>query len=116
MKSARQLLCTRLPLLLPLLSSLLVSGCSIKRIAVNAAGNALAGGGTTFSSDDDPELIKAAAPFSLKLMESLLAQSPRHKSLLFATSSGFTEYAYAFVQQQADESEDDNLSAATEIR
>src|SRR6185436_15624043 len=93
-----------------------VSGCSIKRIAVNKVGNALANGGTTFSSDDDPELIKAAVPFSLKLMESLLAQSPRHKGLLFATSSGFTQYAYAFVQQEADESEDKDLAAATEMR
>lgn len=116
MNSARQLLCAHRLLLLPLLSSLLVSGCSIKRMAVNAAGNALAGGGTTFSSDDDPELIKAAVPFSLKLMESLLDQSPRHKGLLFATSSGFTQYAYAFVQQEADESEDNNLAAANEMR
>ena len=116
MKFARKLLFPRLLLLLPLLSSLLVSGCSIKRMAVNASGNALAGGGTTFSSDDDPELIKAAVPFSLKLMDSLLDHSPRHQGLLFATSSGFTRYAYAFVQQEADESEDNNLTAANELR
>ena len=94
----------------------MTTGCSVKKMAVNAAGNALAGGGTTFSSDDDPELVKAAVPFSLKLMESLLTQSPRHKGLLFATASGFTQYAYAFVQQEADESEDKDLSAATEMR
>jgi len=28
--------------------------------------------GTTYASDDDPELIEAALPFSLKLMESVL--------------------------------------------
>ena len=66
------------------------SGCSIKKLAVNKVGDALAGGGTTFSSDNDPELIKAAVPFSLKLMESLLDQSPQHKGLLFATASGWT--------------------------
>ena len=66
------------------LVALLSTGCSIKRMAVNQVGNALAGGGTTFSSDDDPELVKAAVPFSLKLMESLLAESPRHRGLLFA--------------------------------
>src|SRR6516165_4164132 len=53
------------------------SGCSIRRMAVNKVGDALAGSGTTFAADDDPELIKAAAPFSLKLMESLLEESPR---------------------------------------
>jgi predicted anti-sigma-YlaC factor YlaD len=92
------------------------SGCSIKRVAVNKVGSALAGSGTTFASDDDPELVKAAVPFSLKLMEGLLNQSPRHEGLLLATASGFTEYAYAFVQQDADELEDKDLAAAEEMR
>lgn len=102
-------------LLLPVMA-LLASGCSIKRLTVNKIGNALASGGTTFASDDDPELVKAAAPFSLKLMESLLAESPKHERLLFAASSGFTQYAYAFVQEDADELEDKDLTAATEMR
>ena len=55
-------------------------------------------------------------PFSLKLMESLLAESPRHPGLLFATASGFTQYAYAFVQMDADELEDRDLAAATALR
>ena len=94
----------------------LTPGCSIKRMAVNKVGDALAGGGTTFSSDDDPELIKSAVPFSLKLMESLLAESPKHKGLLFATSSGFTQYGYAFVQQDADEIEAKDYAAAEAMR
>jgi len=101
-----------------LLAGLLAAGagCSIKKFAVNKVGDALAGGGTTFASDDDPELIRAAVPFSLKLMESLLAESPRHKGLLFATASGFTQYAYAFVQMDADELEDRDLAGATALR
>jgi predicted anti-sigma-YlaC factor YlaD len=94
----------------------LTSGCSIQRMAVNKLGDALAGSGTTFASDDDPELVKAAVPFSLKLMESLLAESPKHEGLLFAASSGFTQYAYAFVQQDADEMEDTDFAAAQEMR
>ena len=96
--------------------AVLGSGCSVKRMAVNKVGDALAGGGTTFASDDDPELVKAAVPFSLKLMESLLNESPRHKGLLLAASSGFTQYAYAFVQEDADEMEDKDLAAAEEMR
>lgn len=101
-----------------LLAGLLAAGagCSLKKFAVNKVGDALAGGGSTFASDDDPELIRAAVPFSLKLMESLLAESPRHKGLLFATASGFTQYAYAFVQIDADELEDRDLAAATALR
>lgn len=92
------------------------SGCSLKKFAVNQVGHALAGGGATFASDDDPELVRAAVPFSLKLMESLLAESPRHPGLLFATASGFTQYAYAFVQMDADELEDRDLAAASALR
>ena len=91
-------------------------GCSIKRMAVNEVGDALAGSGTTFASDDDPELVKAAVPFSLKLMESLLNESPRHQGLLLASCSGFTEYAYAFVQEEADETESKDLAASEEMR
>ena len=92
------------------------SGCSVKRMAVNKIGNALAGSGTTFASDDDPELVKAAVPFSLKLTEGLLNESPRHEGLLLAAAGGFTQYAYAYVQEDADELEDKDLAAAEELR
>jgi predicted anti-sigma-YlaC factor YlaD len=85
-----------------LAASLLASGCSVQRFAANRIGNTLAASGTTYSADDDPELIGAALPFSLKLMESVLASTPRHRELLAATAAGFTQYAYAFVQQEAD--------------
>src|SRR5882672_12679701 len=95
---------------------LLDSGCSMKRLAVNKLGDALAGGGTTFASDDDPELIKAAVPFSLKLIESLLAESPRHRGLLLAACSGFTQYSFAFVNQEADERADTDMASADVLR
>ena len=97
-------------------TGLAIGGCSIKRIAVNKIGDSLASSGTTFASDDDPELIADAVPFSLKLMESLLEVNPRHRGLLFATASGFTQYAYAFVQQEADRLEDQDLAKATAAR
>jgi len=98
--------------------SLLLSGCSIKKVAVNKLGNSLANSGTTFSADDDPDLVGEALPFSLKLMESLLAESPKHRGLLFAASSGFTEYAYIWVQQPAEqiEAEDVERSQALHAR
>ncbi len=98
------------------LISLLMSGCSIRKIAVNKIGDALAQSGTTFASDDDPDLVKGALPFSLKLIEGLLAESPRHRGLLFAASSGFTQYGYAFIKEEADETEPENLARATEMR
>ena len=95
-----------------LLACFVGSGCSIRRYALNQAANALAQSGSTFARDDDPELVEAAAPFSLKLMESVLAENPTHVGLLTSAASGFTQYAYAFVQQEADEAESQDLAKA----
>ncbi len=89
---------------------------SLKQVAVNKVGDAFAGAGTTFSGDDDPEFVKSAIPFSLKMMESLLEQTPKHKGLLLASASYFTQYGYAFIQQEADELEEKDLAAANEKR
>ncbi len=102
-------------LLVPLLAASL-AGCSLKTMAINTVGNALSESGSTFASDDDPELVAAAVPFGLKTIEGLLAQSPRHKGLLFAACSGFTQYAYAFVLQPADYVEAKDLDRAIELR
>ena len=91
-------------------------GCSVRTFAINKLGDALAQSGTTFASDDDPEFVKSAVPFSLKLIESLLSEAPRHTGLLLAAASGFTQYAYAFVQEDADEMEEKDLAAATALR
>jgi predicted anti-sigma-YlaC factor YlaD len=93
-----------------------LSGCSLKKMAINTVGNALAESGSNFAADDDPELIAGALPFGLKTIEGLLAQSPKHKGLLFASCSGFTQYSYAFVQQEADYVEAQDLQRATAMR
>lgn len=93
-----------------------LAGCSVQQFAVNSLGDALSGTGTTFSADEDPELIGEALPFSLKLMESVLAETPQHEGLLTALASGFTQYAYGWVQQPADEIEDDDYDRAEELR
>jgi predicted anti-sigma-YlaC factor YlaD len=93
---------------------MLGTGCA--RFAANRVGDAMAGSGGTFASDNDPELIREAVPFALKLEESLLTESPNHRGLLLATTSGFTQYSYAFVQEEADELEAKDLTAATAMR
>ncbi len=90
--------------------------CSIRKIAVNKLGDALAETGSTFSSDDDPELVGEAVPFGLKTMESLLAESPRHEGLLLAACSGFVQYSYGWIQLEADYAEEDSLARATHMR
>lgn len=91
-----------------------LSGCSMRQYALNRAADALAASGGTFASDDDPELIAEAAPFSLKLMDSLLADNPRHVGLLTAAAKAYTQYAFAFVQQDGEALEDTDLTRATQ--
>ena len=78
------------------------TACSLKKIAANTIASTLAESGTTFTSDDDLQLVGDAIPFALKLQESTLESTPRHQPLLVATCSGFTQYAYAYVETEAE--------------
>jgi predicted anti-sigma-YlaC factor YlaD len=105
----------RATLVLPL-AAVLLPGCSIRSIAVNKIGDALAESGSNFAADDDPELVGDAIPFGLKTMEGLLESAPKHKGLLLAASSGFVQYAYGWVQMEGDMTEAKDLARATELR
>jgi predicted anti-sigma-YlaC factor YlaD len=100
------------------LAALLLSGgCSFKRYAVNAMGDMLAsGGGSIYESDDDIVLIGEALPFSLKLTESLLAESPTHRGLLVTAAQGFVLYSYAYVHYEAEQQALDDLERAQALR
>ena len=105
-------------LLLPFLLALapLLNGCFIKDMAVNSVADGLAGQGDTWSSDNDPELVGDAIPFSLKFMESILAATPHHVGLLTTLAKSFTEYSYAYVQSQAEMIQDENLEKSREMK
>ncbi len=90
---------TALVLLLTLAAA---PACSLKRMAVRSLADTLADSGDVFASDDDPELVRDAVPFALKTYESLLEDLPTHDGLLLATCRGFTQYAFAFVQTDAE--------------
>ncbi len=94
--------------LLGLVALASLAACSVRTAVVGAvAGAVSSGSGTsiTYSSDDDPELVRAAVPFGLKTMEGLLAEQPDHLGLLTSLAGGFTQFAYAFVQTDAEKAE-----------
>lgn len=93
----------------------LVASCSLRQTAVNLIGDAVAGGNSVYMSDDDPELIRAALPFGLKTLESLLEVSPDNRQLLIATAKGFTAYAY-LIQDQADRESVHDVKTAKQLR
>lgn len=89
--------------------------CSVRRMAVNALGDALSGPGV-LASEEDYELARQAAPFGLKTLESLHREAPDDVGVLVALAAGFTQYAYAFVQQDADRLEEKSVVRAREER
>ena len=94
-----------------------LTACSIKTFAVNKLGDSLsAPGPSVYTIDDDPELIRAALPFSLKTIESLLQTSPNHKGMLLTACSGFTSYANAFVQLDAEAIESTDYEESERLR
>ena len=96
-------------LLVAATAPLLLVGC--RTTGAKIAASAFTGSGDTFARDDDPELVRDAVPFALKTMESLLATIPEDVDLLRTLTADFTQYGYAFVQQDADVAEMEGRTA-----
>lgn len=90
------------------LLALALPGCSIRSMAIDSLADSLAGSGDVFAADEDPELVRDATPFALKTIETLLAEKPKHQQLLLSACSGFTQYAYAFVQVEAEQMQEED--------
>jgi predicted anti-sigma-YlaC factor YlaD len=99
-----------------LTATLALAACSIQRLAINSIGDALASSGPVFQSDNDPVLISEALPFSLKLIESVLAEQPDHRELLLAATRGYLLYTYAFVDIPADEARLEDIERTRLLR
>jgi hypothetical protein len=90
--------------------------CSVKTLAVKTVANTLSETGDVFTRDDDPELVRDATPFALKLYESLLESAPTHVPLLVSTCGSFTQYGFAFVEADADALGSARRDEARELR
>jgi predicted anti-sigma-YlaC factor YlaD len=94
----------------------LLAGCSLRRLAVDTIGDALAAGGSVYESDADVTLVGDALPFSVKLMDSLVAESPRHRGLLLAASRAYLLYAYGYVGFRAEQLTREDVDRAGSAR
>ena len=97
-------------------SLLLTGGCSLRSLAADTIGDMLASGDGVFADDDDIELIGEALPFSIKLIESMIAESPKHRGLLLAAARGYVLYAYAYVHFPAEQAAGRDLAEARRLR
>lgn len=103
---------TGFALFLPALSV----ACSPRAYIAGGVANVLSSGGEIFATDDDPELVREAVPFALKAEEYVLMERPAHAGLLTSLCRGFTQYASAFVWQDAVEEWDAERAAAGKER
>jgi predicted anti-sigma-YlaC factor YlaD len=96
--------------------ALFSSGCSLKKLALEGVADSFGASSGSFASDDDPELVREALPFALKTIESLITQLPEKQGLYLSACEGFTQYAYAFIQSDADYLEDEDYEKAEKLR
>lgn len=91
------------------------SGCAPRTIAANRMADALSATARSYTTDNDIELVRAAAPSTLKLVEMMLDQVPQHQGLLTTACSGFAQYAYGFLQIDAEIAEPADRGAAAAL-
>ena len=91
-----------------------LAACSPQSLLLNSTADALAHQGA--AQEEDLGLARDAAPFYLKLSESVLQQQPKHGPLAVAVTSGLTQYAYAFLAFEADKIEARDAKAARALR
>lgn len=96
--------------------SLASSACSIRETSLQALADSLGRTDRVYASEGDLELVRGAMPFALKTMESLIVELPDDRELLVGAAKGFTVYAYAFVELDANELEKKDLAQAREMR
>lgn len=107
----------RCALILVLVTALALSAsCSVRGLAVDTIGDMLTSDQSVFTADEDVELIGEALPFSIKLVESLLAESPQHRRLLLTAARSYVLYANAYVHFPAEQAEAVDLEKARRLR
>ena len=90
------------------------SGCSLRSMAINAVMPTIANP-AVYLSEEDPEIVRDALPFLLLTIESILDADPRRQDALLFACTGFTLYANAFLQTDADLAEWDDYDVAFEL-
>ncbi len=99
-----------------LLSGLLVlslSACSVRQQLIRQAADEMS---LQSVEEEDIGLAREASAFYLKLAESLLRSVPGHVALAQSVTSGLTQYAYAFLSNEADRLESHSLAQAQALR
>ena len=91
-----------LAIFLIIFTGFFISSCAINKMAMNAISQTLGEAGMrAFSKDDDPQLVKEAFPFALKLIEILVESDPGNHEIKATAGTLFIIYSNLFVQTPA---------------
>jgi len=101
---------------LALLLLLGIAACSPATMGMNRMADALSATTSAFGRDDDPEFVRVGAPSTLKMVEMMLDDHPAHPGLLLTACSGYTQYAYAFLQVESEITQPANAAAAADLK
>jgi tetratricopeptide (TPR) repeat protein len=85
-------------------------------MGISRMADAVTSTASAFSTERDPEFVRLAAPSTLKMIEMLLEKDPAHPGLLMTACSGFTQYAYAFLDIDAEMTEPRSPADARDLR
>lgn len=77
---------------------LLLSGCSLQKLALKSTVGLMQYGVEAIYSEPDMELAEQAIGSNLKLLEGFLQAEPKNKQLLMLLTQGFASYSLGFVE------------------
>ena len=85
----------------------LLPGCSIRRMVVDQTADVLKGAMPAFERDWDFDLVEAALPANIKMIEGLLEAGPDNRDLLLMASQAYGAFGLIFVEDQLEQAEED---------
>ena len=91
----------KLPVFISLLG-LLLTGCSMMKIAANQTASILVAAMPVYERETDLELVEQAIPSNLKMIEGILEVTPDNPDLLFLACYSYTQYAFGFIEEKID--------------
>ena len=95
---------------------LILQGCSVRKMVVNSAFNSIDGFDKIFLEESDLQLVKESLPFTLKMLELMVNQSPDNTKLLLSAAQVYTLYGYGFVYREAEIMRDEDVHEASRLR
>ncbi len=85
-------------------------------MVVNSVFNSIEGFDKIFLEESDLQLVKESLPFTMKMLELMVNQSPESPDLLLSAAQIYTLYGYGFIYRDAEKMRDEDIYEASRLR